>query len=133
MPGAPEEDSTYTVWVPVTSVMFAGMVRHEAQPTVFALRSCRRADSHRRSSCEVYSNRLHESGGHPRSRQRSPCPRHMGAQNAHIWTVCSMTSIGPSTTQITAGRRAFSLAFYVTQGHTAGRHPEAPVRVPGPV
>ncbi len=36
MPGAPEEDSTYTVWVPVTSVMFAGMVRHEAQPTVFA-------------------------------------------------------------------------------------------------
>ena len=36
LPGAPEENSRYTVHVPVTSVMFAGMVRHEARPTVFA-------------------------------------------------------------------------------------------------
>jgi hypothetical protein len=32
LPAAPDENSKYTVWVPVTFVMFAGTVRQEDQP-----------------------------------------------------------------------------------------------------
>ena len=38
-PAAPDENSRYTVWVPVTFVMFAGTLRQEDQPLMAYCRS----------------------------------------------------------------------------------------------
>jgi len=44
LPEAPDENSRYTVWVPVTLVMFARTVRQEDQPPVLptTLDGCKR-------------------------------------------------------------------------------------------